>query len=91
MATNLVKLEDAGRILAGPCKCGWKAIVAKLIGKRASVISNVISGKTNLTPMQCAIIERATGGLVSRKDLYGEGADIIWGGMELKPGWTWEK
>lgn len=55
---------------------------ADLIGVSQGMVHQWIRGKTPVTPTKCVRIERATEGLVSRKDLHPNDWAAIWPELE---------
>lgn len=61
---------------------GTAASLAKAIGVSPSYLSQMASGQSPISPERCVAIEKETGGVVSRRDLWPDGWDRIW--PELK-------
>ncbi|KNY09405.1 XRE family transcriptional regulator [Achromobacter piechaudii] len=61
---------------------GTAASLAKAIGVSPSYLSQMASGQSPISPERCVAIERATGAVVRRRDLWPDGWDRVW--PELK-------
>lgn len=55
---------------------GAHARLAEYLGVSYPQLSSMVSGRLSISPAKCVLIERHTGGKVSRKDLRADWAEI---------------
>lgn len=61
---------------------GEAAPLAKLVGVSASYLSQMASGDANISPERAVKIESATGGAVTRQEMFPDRWQLLW--PELK-------
>ncbi len=65
---------------------GGAAKLADKIGVSASFLSQMAAGVSAISPARCVVIERATRGAVTRRDLRPKDWRSIWPELIKKPG-----
>lgn len=72
-----MKLKEYAHLKRGNASC-----LAKKINISPMYVSQMVNGKRGITPKNAALIEKATAGRVSRKDIYPDTWKDIWPELE---------